>query len=173
MENDVDRFLNKKVSLISQNEVLLQNLYKSNLLGPDPHDKFDPNYYNVITKRFRDHWLRFFLTQLYNYEFSLPSFELWVYRGKQIGIINATEFYPGINGRIVYPTSVVLNEVHSKDFKKIYKYNDGSAIFMHTPEIESNEDEFIDKLVDGYFELKKNKQKLFHQFGSDKRNCLF
>lgn len=73
--------------------------------------------YNKIVKRIRDFWVNYFLQFVYKIDLSLSYFELWVYRGKQLGIINANEFYPGFNGKIVYPTSLLMKEKAHSDFK--------------------------------------------------------
>jgi hypothetical protein len=138
-----------------ENTNLKGKLTDSGLLSPDLKAEFAPEKYNVILKRFRDFWLAYFLRQIYKYEYSLSSFDIWTYRGKQIGIIQATEFYPNFNGRLVYPTSVILKSTDSADFQKLYSYPDGNGLYMHNPIGEKNQDKFVDFLVNAYFDLRR------------------
>ena len=102
--------------------------------------RFAPKEYNKITKRIRDFWLSYFLQELYKCPYSMTSFDLWGYRARQIGVIQATESYPFINGKLVYPTSVVLDAVHSDDFSEIYHYSDGKRLFVHKPTLGDEEE---------------------------------
>ena len=124
------------------------------MLSKDRQSEFAQAKYNVILKRFRDFWITYFLQDVYNYKYSLTSFDIWAYRAKQIGIIQATEFFPNFNGRIIYPTSVILTSTRSSDFKLIYQYPDGAGLYAHEPNIEANQDKFVDALVNGYFDLR-------------------
>lgn len=156
LQQDIKEFLDLDRDLRSENKKLLSKLRESNLLPRPDSTQFAQEKYNVITKRFRDHWMNYFLKQIYGYEASLPSFDIWTYRAKQIGIIHATEFYPGFNGRIVYPTAVIRESTKSKDFRRLYEYDDGVGLYVHEPdEADSdNREEFVDKLVKGYFKLR-------------------
>jgi len=156
LQQDIKEFLGLERDLRNENKKLLSRLRESNLLPQSNSAQFAQGKYNVITKRFRDHWMNYFLKQIYGYEASLSSFDIWTYRGKQIGIIHATEFYPGFNGRIVYPTSVLRESTKSKDFQRLYEYDDGVGLYVHEPDEEDsdNRDEFVDRLVKGYFKLR-------------------
>ena len=90
----------------------------------------------------------------------MTSFYLWGYRARQIDVIQATESYPFINGKLVYPTSVVLDDVHSDDFSEIFCYSDGKRLFVHKPTLGDKEEspyqnKFVHELVEGYFDLKR------------------
>jgi hypothetical protein len=91
----------------------------------------------------------------------MTSFDLWGYRARQIGIIQSTESYPFFNGKLVYPTSVVAKSVRSEDFTNIYKYEDGYCLFVHNPKLGNvyegsiYQNKFVDALVKGYFDLRR------------------
>ncbi len=160
LQGDIKKYLQRYVDLIPKNQELLKKLIQDNLLTVDPSGRFNPKDYNKITKRIRDFWLTYFLKELYKCPYSMSSFDLWGYRARQVDIIQATESYPFINGKIVYPTSVVLDHVNSNDFSKIYQYPDGKNLFVHEPTFGDDEnspfkDKFVDTLVKGYFELKR------------------
>lgn len=157
LTEDIHRYLNRHINLSPQNVVLLNNLSKSNLISSNGSDKFDPYKYNVITKRIRDYWITFFLKDLYKWAFTMSNFDLWIYRAKQVGLIHATEAFPFINGKLVFPTSVILYGTKSKDFHSIYEYYDKQKLFIHAPEnTEKNQEEFVKSLVEGYFDLRRS-----------------
>ena len=154
LETDIQRYLGENKYLGKENKKIVARLIESGLLKQDPKSEFSQAKYNVILKRFRDFWITYFLQDVYNYKYSLTSFDIWAYRAKQIGIIHATEFFPNFNGRIIYPTSVLLTSTRSPDFKLIHRYQDGAGLFAHEPNIEANQDRFVESLVNGYFDLR-------------------
>lgn len=163
LENDIIEYLEKSISLNEPNQTLKQLLIKSKLLTESKIDSFDSQNYNLILKRVRDFWLNYFLKDIYLYEYSFNSFDIWTYRGKQIGIINATEFYPNFSGKIVYPTSIIQNKMNSEDFFKLFDYSDGKSLYMHKPIWENSKapDKFIDALTNSYFDLRKLNRSYF------------
>ncbi|HKZ42616.1 MAG TPA: hypothetical protein VJ044_16755 [Candidatus Hodarchaeales archaeon] len=161
LQQDIQKYLGEYRELAEENTKILVRLVESGLLPANSTAKFDAEKYNVITKRFRDFWITYFLREVYKYEFSMSSFDIWTYRGKQIGIMHATEFYPNFNGRIVYPTSVILPSTESSDFERLFEYADGRGLFVHKPEIERNQDKFVDSLVKAYFDLRRSNRSYF------------
>jgi len=154
LEADIQKHLGQEKYLGKENSKIVAKLIESGLLNKDPKSEFPQAKYNVILKRFRDFWITYFLQDVYNYKYSLTSFDIWAYRAKQIGIIHATEFFPNFNGRIIYPTSVIVESTRAADFKLIHSYADGEGLYAHEPNIEANQDKFVECLVNGYFDLR-------------------
>lgn len=162
LQQDIQKYLGDSRTLADESVKILEKIVDSGLLPSNSAAKFDPDKYNVITKRFRDYWINFFLREVYRYESSMSSFDIWTYRGKQIGIIHATEFYPNFNGRIVYPTSVILSSTDSADFERLFTYdNTGVGLFIHKPQIERVQERFVDSLVKAYFDLRRSNRSYF------------
>ena len=161
LEIDILRHLNQTLDLAQANEEIVKKLKDDGLLPADPHTRFRPIDYNKITKRIRDFWITHFLKTIYKCSLTMSTFDLWVYRAKQIGVIHATEFYPFTNGKLVYPTSVVLETTVSADFKPIYNYDDGRHLFLHEPDSDTFREQFIDELVKGYFGLRRLNRNYF------------
>ena len=157
LEDDIKEHLNRWMDLTGQRGMLIKNLIESGLLPGSVSEKFDPDKYNSIIIRIRKFWLGEFLKKIYGYKYSYSSFDIWTYRGKQIGVIHATEFYPGFSGKIIYPTSVITNNKSSLDFEKMFSYSNGDYLYIHSPswEDEKNREKFVDSLLDAYFNLKK------------------
>ncbi|HEY0764033.1 MAG TPA: hypothetical protein VGD61_16780 [Pyrinomonadaceae bacterium] len=161
LEADLMKHLNFDRQLKKRNDELLVNLTRAGFLSEDPSMPFDPKKYNAINKRIRDYWINYFLRDIYGYSSSWSAFERWVYRGKQIGILHATEFLPHFHGKIVYPTSVVIEKTLSSDFREIYAYRDGMKLFVHRPSWDRIQNKFVKSLVDGYFDLRRSNQSYF------------
>lgn len=166
LEQDMKRFLGETRDLRVPNIKLMNRLTESGLLPVRETEEYDPQKYNAITKRFRDYWIIYFLRVIYKYEYHMSSFDLWMYRGKQIGIVHITEFYPGFNGRIVYPTAAILRSTDSKDFDRLYEYSDGMGLFVHKPTGVDNQNKFIDYLVKGYYALRRSNRSYFTNLAS-------
>lgn len=162
LQKDIYEYIGETRELASENEKLVKRLIKTGLLPKDHSSKFDSLKYNVITKRFRDFWMSYFLKEIYRYPYSTTSFDIWTYRGKQIGIIHATEFHPYFSGKIVYPLSVIVKSTQSKDFIELYNYGDGYKLYVHQPESEEkNQDKFVDALTKAYFDLRRTNRSYF------------
>ena len=136
-------------------KTILNKLIRDDVLPQNRHERFDAKNYNKITKRIRDFWITYFLKELYNCPYAMSTFELWIYRAKQIGIIHATETYPLLNGKLVFPTSVVLDHTDSADFKSIYQYSDGKHLFLHAPNRAAFQEKFVEELHKGYLALRR------------------
>jgi len=157
LTDDIRTYLGEHRDLWGNNQNLINRLKETKIIPPNDGDKLDPSRYNVIIKRFRDAWITYFLREIYNFESSLSTFDIWMYRGKQIGIIHASEFYPNFTGRIVYPTSVLAAGVSSRDFEQLIEYEDGNRLYIHKPMLEDqNQQKFLGHLVNGYFDLRRS-----------------
>lgn len=161
IEEDIQKYIGKDIDLTEGNNEIFMKLVKSNIVKRNDSDDFDLNKYNKMTKRYRDYWLSYFLREIYGCRYSYSAFDIWAYRGKQIGIMQATEFHPDFNGRIVYPTSVILESTESKDFRQLYVYPNNKKLFVHQPTEEKSNEEFVDALVQAYYEIKRRNQLYF------------
>lgn len=161
LQQDIKTHLGEYRNLEKGNEKLLKQLIENGLLSPDYQAQFALEKYNAIVKKFRDFWRTYFLKEIYQYEYSMSSFEIWTYRGKQIGIIQATDFYPYFHGKIVYPTSVVVKSLKSDDFQKQFEYPDGSKLYIHNPNWHKNQEYFVACLFDAYVNLQRLSRSYF------------
>lgn len=161
LEDDIQEHLGTTKDLRTENKRLLNHLMRTGLLSLHHRDPFDPGKYNVITKRFRDFWMSYFLREIYDYGYSMHSFDIWTYRGKQIGIIHATEFHPYFYGKIVYPLSIITNSVESQDFSQLYQYSDGNNLFIHSPRWNDNQEKFVEAIVEAYYDLRRTYSSYF------------
>jgi len=156
LQEDIHNYIGVEKHLITENNKLVKRLIKTKLLPSNERNPFDAKKYNAITKRFRDSWMTYFLKNIYNYEYSMNSFDLWTYRGKQIGIIHATEFHPSFHGKIVYPLSVIAKTANSRDFTKLYTYPDGNHLFIHKPKwSEDNQEKFVSTIWNAYYNMRR------------------
>jgi len=161
LEEDIEKYLNKKLPLDIANQRLFEKLVESELFEDSSTDKFDLNKYNLVTKRIRDYWLGYFLKDIYNINISFSYFDLWSYRARYLGIINTTEFYPNFNGRVVYPISIVSKKVINLDFKEICEYADGDKLYTHEPSWSNFKDSFVETVYDSYHDLKRSNRSYF------------
>ncbi len=162
LEKDIDSNLGKRVQLQRGNHELIQRLIDSDLLPREDTKPFPSQKYNAIVSRFRAYWLNYFLKDIYGYDLSLSAFDIWIYRGKQIGIIHATEFYPGFFGRLVFPTSVIVPNSKSQDFRELHRYcDDGRHLLVHQPLDEKGQERFVDSLWKGYLSLRRTHRSYF------------
>lgn len=155
LSKDITDHLNVKRDLTEKKELLIQKLRSAELLKEDPEELFDNNHYNVILKRIRDYWLNFFLNDVYSIQMSLSYFDIWCYRGKQLGIVNATEFYHNFDGKVIYPVSLLATEVSNKDFIAFFSYADGKSLYIHAPTFDSIQDIFTKSVHESYIDIKR------------------
>lgn len=163
IESDIQTFLDLNIDLSQQEIVLMEYLIKANLITDNKKDKFEHATYNALVRRTRDFWVNYFLKELYKYEFSLSIFDICTYRAKQVGVLNATEFYPKFDGKIIYPTSVILKNSKSNDFEEIVNYLNGETLYMHNPKVDddNNMELFVKSLTEAYFDVKSRTKTYF------------
>ncbi len=162
LEQDIKNLLKQNISLTEANQILLDQLFSSKIIGREKTDAFNPKKYNAILNRVRKYWQDYFLKKIYGFSHSLQSFEIWTYRGKQIGILHATEFFPNFSGKLIYPTSIIKESTASKDFTEVFKYERQSvSLYIHNPSWRRTQDEFLDALTLYYFKIRKKARSVF------------
>ncbi len=163
LEKDIKTQLGVSRNLLKAEDELLTKLVEDNIISNDLNALFDPKKYNSIISRFRKYWLNFFLKEIYKYPFSFDTFNIWVERGKQLGVIHTTEFYPNFDGRLVYPTSIIVENNKNPDLVKSYTYKNGKSLFIHKPKWKNgdNQNIFVEALHNAYFDLKRNRRTNF------------
>ena len=71
------------------------------------------------------------------------------------------------SGRVIFPTSVLLETTKSKDFVKLHSYSSGKGLYIHKPEWnEKNIDIFVDYLVKAYYDLRRSNRSYFINLSS-------
>src|SRR5690606_8708684 len=100
IESDISNSIGKKFNLAKYNSQLLNNLKNEGLVDFD-YNIIDSNRYNYLIKFIRDFWHSILLKDFYDLKIkSLSYLDLWVYRAKQLGLVNVAEYYMGISGKI-------------------------------------------------------------------------
>jgi len=170
LESDLKKYTGNDKKLFKHENILLEKLVSDGLLSENKEAPYDIKKYNTITTRFRIFWLNYFLKQVYKYNHSFNTFNIWVERGKQLGIIHTTEFYPNFDGRLVYPTSIITKNVRSTDFDCLFKYQTGEKLYSHKPDWNKKmkghnaseaQEAFVKQLVESYYDLKKSRRTHF------------
>lgn len=161
MEQDIELHLGKNLPLDKNNKEIVSKLINAGLISKDSSEPFNDANFNAIVKRVRDFWISYFLKELYGYQHSNTSFEIWAYRGKQVGVLQATEFYPNFNGKVVYPLSILSASAKSSDFKKLFTYPDDNRLYVHEPSWSSIKEKFIDSLFNAYFDVRESARSYF------------
>jgi hypothetical protein len=156
---DINTHLGEQINLIGANNELIDKLVETGLIDKNYNLKNSKDY-NLIVKRVRDFWANHFLRNIYGFKHinSISNFDIWAYRAKQIGILNITEFHPGISGKMVYPTSIIYKKIKSTEFRKIFEYPTGEILYLHNPNFGNG---FISSLYESYIELKRSHRSYF------------
>jgi len=157
--NDITLHLGEQINLNGPNNELIDRLVETGLINKN-YNLNNPKDYNLIVTRVRNFWANHFLRNVYGFKNinSISNFDIWAYRAKQIGILNISEFHPGINGKMIYPTSILFKKIKSAEFKKIFEYPTGEVLYIHNP---SFGDGFISSLYESYLELKRSYRSYF------------
>lgn len=161
LEKDIKKHLYKEINLTEKRKELIIALIETELLPKGIDEFFKSKNYNAIINKFRRFWLSYFLNEIYKFEFSLPAFEIWVYRAKQIGLLHATEFFPDFSGKIIFPISIIRKHSKSSDFSLLKKYENNDGLYLHEPKWEKNKELFVDALLETYISLKSKVRSYF------------
>lgn len=161
VESDISKYLSQSRNLTEPQNIITNRLIEADLISANEKNLINPNNYYIILKRIRDFWLNYFLKEIYEISLSLSYFDIWCYRGKQIGIINITEFYPNFDGRIVYPISIISKGINNTDFKNIFTYKTNESLFIHEPSKDKIQHAFTRVLYESYIDLKHSNNSYF------------
>lgn len=169
LTEDLKKYVGVDKNLRKYEKILIDKLIDDGLITRNPRENYDQRLYNKITMRFRKFWLNYFLRHVYNYPHSFATFNIWVERGKQLGLIHTTEFYPDFDGRLVYPTSLMIDKTRNKDFELMFEYPDNKRLYTHKPDWNGKkikgasqaQESFINSLVESYFDIRKLKRTHF------------
>ncbi len=161
IESDILVHLGRNVCLEDENKRLIARLIEIGMIKADHSELIKPESYNTIVKRIRDFWLNYFLKDVYGFRVSLSTFEIWMYRAKQVGVLNMTDFYPNFSGKIVYPTSILYDGEPTNDFRIIHKYPNKVSLYAHEPKRMDFEEVFVDGIYNSYNDLKRSNRSYF------------
>lgn len=170
LEKDIFKYLEKRIDLKGASDILVDKLVEDKILSKNKPDKeFDQSKYNAIIGRIRKYWLNYFLKDIYNYNFSFDTFNLWIERGKQLGIIHSSEIYPEFDGRLVFPTSVIIKKNNNPDLVELYSYENSFKLFSHMPDWERTDNKrksvvqntFVENLYHSYYDLRRTRKSHF------------
>lgn len=156
IREDVKKYINQTFGTSNKKDALIKILIDKNFITLDKKDKFNIKKYNAVVRKTQIFW-RNQLLEYYGIVSKWQSFEVWVYRAKQLGILNTTPFYPSFYGQIIYPTSIVTgkNLENSKDYRFIYSYPDGKKLYLRHLKWNEIENTFFTELWGVYSKLKK------------------
>lgn len=159
VKNDLATLTGTTIDLPDANKTIIPKLKEAEKLPADDRRPFPRNEYTAIISRYRKFWFSYLLQNVYGVELSESTFEVWVYRGKQLGTINVTEQYPGLNGRLAYPVSIVRDSA-GEDFCTAFSYND-ATLWLHEPSPDSFLNRFVDNLTEAYVSQRRSAQSYF------------
>lgn len=158
---DLRSLMDIEADLPDANEIVLPKLKSENRLPPEDKAPFKSEDYTAIISRYRKFWFSYLLKSVYGFTTSESAFEIWAYRGKQLGTMNVTESYPSLEGRIVYPTSLVSAGSQSSDFVNAFSYSDGYSLKLHEPKISTFLDTFLSRLTEAYVSQRRSAKSYF------------
>jgi hypothetical protein len=161
IESDVYKLLDTRLELPNANLSIIPRLKDAGKLPKSDSEPFERNQYTAIISRYRKFWFSHLLQSVYGIRLSESTFEVWVYRGKQLGTINVTEQYPGMSGRIVYPVAVVSGSSDRDDFQKAFCYDDDNCLWLHEPSPQNFLGTFVDSLTEAYFGQRRSARSYF------------
>lgn len=91
------------------------------------------------------------------------SFMVWCPRLENLGLLCYTDNYPDIPGRLLYPISSFKDSCSTNTFsrKSFIRDNNGSELYVHTPQWYSIKDVYIQTLIEVY-QLYYNRQSIIY-----------
>jgi hypothetical protein len=98
----------------------------------------------------------FYLNKFFDGKFDRVSFDVWIKRAKELRLLNFSEFFPGAQSLIIYPTSkIITGSLQSSNFIKMGNNRVGENIMRYEPQWIQFRDEFMKNLWNNYVELRK------------------
>ena len=154
--NDVKKYINQDITISSESQQLIYELQEKQYISENRSFKFDIKKYNAVVRKTQVFW-RNRLLQFYGIKGRWQSFEIWIYRAKQMGLLNTTPFYPDFLGQIIYPISLITSKEikNSANYEKVMQYSNGDMLYRRNLLWNTIENDFYNELWNVYSELKK------------------
>ncbi len=154
--DDLKKYINQKYIVTNETTELISELMNKNYVSDNLLEKFNLKKYNAVVRKTQIYW-RNRLLEFYGINSRWQAFEIWIYRAKQLGILNTTPFYPDFLGQIIYPVSIITQKklANSINYKCVLNYNNKKFLYKREVQWQTIENEFFNELWNVYSELKK------------------
>lgn len=154
--DDVKKYINQNYKITNETSELIAELKDKNYISDNFQESFNLKKYNAVVRKTQIFW-RNRLLNFYGINSRWQSFEIWIYRAKQLGILNTTPFYPDFLGQIIYPVSVITTKelINKPDYRFVLNYKNEKYLYKREVQWERIENDFFNELWNVYTELKK------------------
>ena len=104
----------------------------------------------------------FYIDTFLEGKFEAITFDIWIKRAKELKILNSTELFPGFNGLIIYPISVLVpQKINNEEFVLMAITNKNEQLFRYEPKWERFKERYVQVLWDNYIELSRSSKNFF------------
>ncbi len=154
--DDIKKYINQNYKINNETYELIEELKSKNYISDNLQGSFNLQKYNAVVRKTQIFW-RNRLLNFYGINSRWQSFEIWIYRAKQLGILNTTPFYPDFLGQIIYPVSVITTKelTNKPDYRFVLNYKNKKYLYKREVQWERIENDFYNELWNVYTELKK------------------
>lgn len=106
----------------------------------------------------------FYIEKFFENKFDTTTFDIWRNRARELKIINSSEQFPGFNGLIIYPISI-LSKTKLKQNQELIlmaETSENERIYRYEPNwTKKNKEMFVTSLWNNYIELSKSYKTFF------------
>jgi len=105
----------------------------------------------------------YYIEKFFDNKFDATTFDIWRNRSRELKIINSSEQFPGFNGLILYPISILSKTKLPKNQELILmaETNENEMIYRYEPNWIKNKEMFVMSLWNNYIELSKTYKTFF------------
>lgn len=154
--DDIKKYINQNYEVTNETLELITELKDKGYISDKLSDEFNLKKYNAVVRKTQVFW-RNRLLKFYGISSRWQSFEIWIYRAKQLGILNTTPFYPDFLGQIIYPVAIITKKefLNNTNYKLVMNYKNEKFLYKRNVQWETIENDFFNELWNVYSELKK------------------
>jgi hypothetical protein len=156
-EKEIQKYMGVQINY----DEMLTKLYNS-LLGYFERMDYKKQSIN-IPREVKSICYSYYIEKFFENKFDATTFDIWRNRSRELKIINSSEQFPGFNGLILYPISVLSKTkiVKDEELMLMAETSENEMIYRYLPDWTKNKEMFVTSLWNNYIELSKTYKTFF------------
>lgn len=114
-----------------------------------------------MPREVKDIMYDYYIKKFFENKLDRVSLNIWIERGKELGIINSSEFYPGTFSKVIYPTAMLSESIPANFLQLTNTMSSSQKIIKFNPAWNIFKEQFVAALWKSYTTLSNSINSFF------------